>query len=280
MRTPPTTPSSSIPRRRACLRLVATTLALLGAPPPGAWAQQPAESDAALYARQLGDGMRFFAQGRYPEALEQLHRAYAQRAEPTTLKLIARTYDLLGHCSAARTQLELLALLHPKELASPLQRCARPASLQIDCSPDGWRVQVTPDIQVQCGQSILLPAGQYKLLAPDLEVIKTVQLAAEERQTVLLQLRPKKWTTSRLDERSQRVSRIERLGSAEDSPYLLIMSEDGLYQVWSPAKRQVVCRQEAGKRVCSIPRLSADPGASSAVPRIPREEQPVRRVEE
>lgn len=208
--------------------------------------------ESTLYAKYLGDGMRFYAEGSYTQAVENLYRAYALKADPNALKFIIRAYDLMGHCSAAQRQLEMFNVTHPGNLAPPLQQCLKPAMLHLECVPEqSAHVQISPQIRAQCGQSIALPPGEYKLASTEMEVIKTVRLSAGESLKVNLRITPKKWTTARLED-EPRVSRVDQ----DAPPYIIIMSDDGLYQVFSPEQQQVKCtRDDQGRRICTVPRL-------------------------
>lgn len=248
-----------------------TTLILLTTVLPSLASAQERDVNASTYAQYMGDGMRFYAEGQYMLAVENLYRAYALRPDANTMKFIVRSYDLLGHCSAATRQLELFAVAHAGVLAPPLQQCARPATLQVECIPEQGVVHISPHIQVQCGQSIALPPGEYKLTSMEMEIIRTVKLAPNEVLNVKLRITPKKWTTQRLGP-DTRVERLE-----QSSPYVIIMSPEGLYQVYSPVQGESICQQDAqGRRVCAIPRL---PKPSPSVRRLPQGDSGVERVD-
>ena len=78
-----------------------------------------------LYSVHSGDGIRAYTESRYDDALKHLYRAVAVRPTPVTLKLIVRSHDFQGNCTARGKAVELLAAHFPREPAPPVQRCAR-----------------------------------------------------------------------------------------------------------------------------------------------------------
>ena len=117
----------------------------------------PSSALADDYATHYGDGLRFYAEGRYDVALESLYRAYALKPSPSLLRLIIRSHDFMGHCSAVQRQLSLFAELHPKEKAVTPQLCENPGTLRIECSPHAGTVMIDHMITASCGTEIRVP---------------------------------------------------------------------------------------------------------------------------
>src|SRR5690606_20605886 len=92
------------------------------------------QAQAQDYATYYGDGLRFYAEGRYSEALEKLYRAYAHTPSAGVMRLIIRTHDFSGHCSAVEKQLGFFKDVYPRDAAPTIQRCASPASVLIECA--------------------------------------------------------------------------------------------------------------------------------------------------
>ncbi len=176
------------------------------------------------YATQYGDGLRFYAEGRYDVALESLYRAYALKPSPSLLRLIIRSHDFMGHCSAVERQLAFFKELHPNEKAVVPQLCANPGTLKIECSPHAGTVIIDHMITAVCGTQIKLPAGTHRVHNPQLNEVREFSVEPGKTTVAVLQLNPEKWFPSRADEGVPLLK--------DPRHYTVIKSSDGLYEIW------------------------------------------------
>lgn len=189
-------------------------------------AQEPAKgeggSEAAAYAKFYGDGMRHYAEGRNEEAIANFYHAYALRPSALLLKLIVRTHDFMGHCSAAQLQLEHFGDKHPNKKPPRLQICRDPGRLQIACARGVEEVVIDDSIRTRCGKTLALPPGEHRVRSVTGGPAEIVVVKAGE--TVEL----------RVDEVDARRSKtFAKVPLLEDNErYLVIQAPDGLYQLW------------------------------------------------
>jgi len=171
------------------------------------------------YATFYGDGMRFYAQGHYNEALENLYRAYAAKPSPDLLSLIIRTHDFAGQCSAVERQVGLFKDLFPRQKAPTAQVCENPGTLEIKCTPHASQVMINHTMRAHCGTSVKVPPGKHTVHSEELNEAKVFVVEAGSTTVATLQLVPKKW--------SARVDPIQ-----DSLPYTAIKSSDGLFEIW------------------------------------------------
>lgn len=229
-----------------------------------------AQSAERAWAELFGDGMRSWAEGRYDEALTHLYRAYALQPSPRTMRFIIRSHDFMGHCSAAEGQIAVLREEFPTAQVPALQVCHDPATLHLRCERPATEIRINANITSACGRSIRLPGGEYHVSVPELDYNQDVTLANGQERTLVLTLRPRKWT------RAGRAPEVPRLlGDAER--FTVFLSRDGLYQVWvrddggellEPYGASI-CRQRAdGRRHCKPLTKEQREGLQRLVPRI------------
>lgn len=214
--------------RRTILLVVST--ALLAAGP--AVAAPPAGAEVA-YAESYGEGLRLYAEGHYDRAVKHLFAAYALDPAPMPMALIIRSYDFMGHCSAANRQLEVFGQVFPEVEPPGLQRCAEPARLTIACHPRDTDVLVDGLITTRCGATIALPAGEHTLTATALGAEKTLQLDAGLQASVTLELTPEKWIDHNARTALAGHLRVDRLPTDAGTRYTVVQGSDGLYQIWA-----------------------------------------------
>lgn len=172
------------------------------------------------YSENYGDGLRLYAEGRYDTALESLYRAYALKPSANLLKLIIRSHDFMGHCSAVERQLELFSDAYRREDAPKPQLCVDPGTLKIECSTHSGTVVIDHMITTSCGASIKLPPGVHSVHSKALNEAKEYVVSAGTVTTATLQLNPEKWFPNRS-------SKPEPSGS-----FTVLKSSDGLYEIW------------------------------------------------
>ncbi len=175
------------------------------------------------YSTQYGDGLRLYAEGRYDVALESLYRAYAVKPSPSLLRLILRSHDFMGHCSAVERQMALFKEIYPKEKAIEPQLCSNPGTLRIECSPHAGTVIIDNMITAVCGTAIRVPAGTHRVHNPQLNEFREFLVEPGKTTVATLQLNPEKWFPSRQNE-------IPLL--KDPRHYTVIKSSDGLYEIW------------------------------------------------
>ncbi len=199
------------------------SIALLTTVIPASAQDTPDSNDdlTRAYAAFYGDGMRHYAEGRNDEAIANFYRAYALKPSALLLKLIVRTHDFMGHCSAAQRQLEHFVEKHPRDRTPPkLQICRTPGTLVVSCSAEVEQVVVDDSIRVACGQTVSLPAGAHELRSSKGgPVILSVVKAGETTQASV--------GTAAPGESYEKVPLLE-----DNERYLVIRAPDGLYQLW------------------------------------------------
>jgi hypothetical protein len=179
------------------------------------------ETDSTrAYATFYGDGMRHYAEGRNDKAIADFYRAYALKPSPLLLKLIIRTHDFMGHCSAASRQLDHFASKHPKLKAPTLQICRDPGFLTVNCPEGVTEVMIDEQIQLRCNQIIALPPGAHEVRALEGGPIKLAVLQASQQHTLTVE-------PPKADVDYKKVPLLE-----DDERYIVIKSPDGLYQLW------------------------------------------------
>jgi len=248
------------------LALAAGVVAMLSITPSAAHAQQ--ESADEVYADAFGAGMRAWAESHYHDAVVHLSRAYALRPSLAPLKLIVRSYDLMGNCGAAAKHLQLMRDEYPSDEAPKLQRCATPATLVLACElSDEALIQVGRDIIAHCGESVSLAAGKWSVTVPSHDLSEEVELREGQRRRLRFEIRPRKWPSASVEalppeyRRGIRVpalvpnggtsvpivgraavpaltpgqrAQVPALTPDGVSRYTVYLSDDGLYQIWVP----------------------------------------------
>ena len=116
---------------------------------------------ASLYEKLYARGIQDFAEGRYGRAVDSLQRAYARGGSATTLKLIIRAYDAMGHCDAAARQRAFFSDAHPDQRPPGPRRCSNPVEVTLVCQPVGTPVRIDRVMSSACGQKISMPAGEH-----------------------------------------------------------------------------------------------------------------------
>lgn len=231
---------------------VVGALALLVSVP--AWGQQ--EAEAGVY---YGDGLRHLAEGRYGEALVDLHRAYGIAGEPEMLEAIVGAYDAMGLCEAAMHQRDFYGIRHGQASAPGLKRCLRVGQVEPICEGGEGRVVVDATFEVGCGQRVLLAEGSYQMAQGGGEVVEVAVEAESSQQVELKEPPPIKGAVARLRGPGLFGTDVQRLQPSAPS-YTVYQSADGLYQLWvrpaDEARRyeavprvEIVCPDDAGEQV-------------------------------
>lgn len=171
------------------------------------------------FATYYGDGLRFYAEGRYPEALEQLYRAYAHTPSATVMRLIIRTHDFSGHCSAVEKQLGLFTEVYPKESVPAIQRCAAPGTVRVECATHVDDILINHSVHVRCGAMVKLPPGDHTIHSETLNESRVISITSGEMTVAQMVLVPTKWH-----------ARVDVLN--DPRPYTLIKTKDGLFEIW------------------------------------------------
>lgn len=213
-----------------------------------------AQSADTAYAKNLGDGLRLYTESDYSGAVKHLFRAYALKPKPSTLGFIVRAYDFMGHCSAAKTQLQFMAQAHAQSTRPKLQKCATPATLTLTCNAVTGPIELTRHLHVQCGQRIEVAPGQYTLKNANRSIVQTIKLSGGQKKALTLEHKPRKWPKTAVARRPAKKSRafIQRL--EDPQRYTMTLSADGLYEIWIPKRNAPpVCAQSDGERVCGRP---------------------------
>ncbi|TXD38896.1 hypothetical protein FRC98_00390 [Lujinxingia vulgaris] len=220
-----------------------------------AWGQQ--DASAGVY---YGDGLRNLAEGRYAEALVDLHRAYGIAGEPEMLEAIVGAYDTIGLCDAAMRQRDFYGIRHGQASAPELKRCLRVGQVEPICEGEGGRVVVDATFEVACGQRVILAEGRYRLEHPDGGERVEVEVEAGSVQRVELEEPlPVKGAVARLRGPGLFGTDVQRLQPGAPA-YTVYQSADGLYQIWvrpaAAARRyeavprvEIVCPDDAGEEV-------------------------------
>ncbi|RAL24873.1 hypothetical protein DL240_01295 [Lujinxingia litoralis] len=195
-----------------------------------------------------GDGLRHLAEGRYAEAVVELHRAYGMAGEAGMLAQVIEAYDAMGHCEAASRQLVLYGERHGSGGAPELKRCARSGVVALTCAPRGEAVRVNGAFVVGCGQEIRLPEGRHRLereggQALEVEVQADARIRIEPAAGT-----PLKGGVARLGGPGLFGTDVQRLPAVSPA-YTVYQSADGLYQIW------VRRAGESGRRLEDVPRV-------------------------
>ena len=208
------------------MRGIVALVCAVGVMAPAASQAQEAPTDAT-YAAAFGAGLQAWAESNYVASVMHMSRAYGLKPNPAPLRMVVRSYDMMGHCSAALQQQSLLELEHGVQHTVSLQRCAQPARLTLSCEMSEVQVVVDRLIRTTCGTTVLLPEGTHEVVVPEREVRQQVSLIAGQARTLALESSPRKWAKAR-GRSGTHVPRI--LDDAER--YTVYMSRDGLYQIW------------------------------------------------
>lgn len=171
--------------------LVGTVAAVAATP---AMAQTP--SSELRYEEYYGDGIRAYTEERYEAALDNLYRAFALKQTPYALKLITRTHDFMGNCSARTNTAELMKDLYPGETAPPAQRCTQTATVDIVCARGQGRVRVDDSFYVDCGTSVEVPAGKRRFENVFSSMAVELDVDAGDTAKAWLTAKPHKWLAS------------------------------------------------------------------------------------
>lgn len=180
----------------------------------------PAVASADDYASNYGDGMRLYAEGRYDIALKNLYRAYAEKPSANLMKLIIRSHDFMGHCSAVERQTLYFKDVYPKQELPTVQRCANPGTLKIQCSAPG-QVLIDDMITAACGAEVKLPEGIHRLDGQQLDDVSEYAITPGETTVASLELNQERLT------RNYHIPRLK-----DPRRYTVIKSQDGLYEIW------------------------------------------------
>ncbi len=214
----------------------------------------------------MGEGLRHYAEGRYDEAVTSLFQAYGAQPDARTMKMIVRSYDLMGRCDAAQRQLELYREEHPSAGTMALQRCAQSEQVTLDCAGSFGELRLNGMIEARCGEPLRLAAGEYRITGSGLERAREVSVSPGAPQVVRLELKPRKWPVARLEGHN---AAVERLPMTRDR-YTVIMARDGLYHIWTGDEAGkgmlTTCRDASGERTCTEPTPSPSP--AFFIPRI------------
>ncbi|RDV40024.1 hypothetical protein DV096_05560 [Bradymonadaceae bacterium TMQ3] len=231
---------------------VVGALALLVSSP--VWGQQ--DAGPGVY---YGDGLRHLAEGRYGEALIDLHRAYGIAGRPEVLEAIVGAYDAMGFCEAATRQRELYVERHGQASAPGLERCLRVGQVEPICEGREGRVLIDAMFEVECGQSVMLAEGRYRMAWDGGDSVEVEVEAERSQQVELKELAPIKGAVARLRGPGLFGTDVQRLQPSAPS-YTVYQSADGLYQLWvrpaDQARRyeavprvEIVCPDDAGEQV-------------------------------
>ncbi len=166
-----------------------------------AFADEAEDRYAALY----GDGIRAYAESRYDDALTHLYRAVAVKPNPFALKLIARSHDFQGNCSARNHVITMLSDLFPRERAPAPQRCAEVGEVRIECGLEAGAVRVDGAFDAPCAATVLLPVGDHVLQKTSMGPIVRVAVKRGTPSVATMLVGPDKWY---LDAASRRVVQL------------------------------------------------------------------------
>jgi hypothetical protein len=119
------------------------------------------EKSASLYEKLYARGVQDFAEGRYGRAVDALQRAYARDKSASTLKLVIRAYDAMGHCDAAARQRAFFTDVHADERPPGPRKCTDPVEVTLVCQPVGTPVRIDRVMSSTCGQTVSIPAGDH-----------------------------------------------------------------------------------------------------------------------
>ncbi len=195
------------------------------------WTPAQAQGDPTeqAYAAAFGAGLQSWAESNYVSAVMHLSRAYALKPDARPLRMVVRSYDMMGHCSAALQQQRLLEAEHGQDSKAELQRCADPAHLAVRCEMSEAQVVVDGTIRTTCGTTLLLPPGAHDVVVPGHDLAQRVVLSAGQRASLDLKVSPRKWPEAMA--RAGSGARVPRILDDADR-YTVYMSRDGLYQIW------------------------------------------------
>jgi hypothetical protein len=228
---------------------------------PTSLAAQERLSGDAAYAVYFGDGMRHYVEGRHGVAIEYLSRAFAMRPQAQTQRMIVRSYDAIGHCSAAQQQRTLFREMFPTSGEPPaLERCATPATLTLSCGSADADLLIDEHILTTCAASVSLPPGEHIIEGRGFPLLERVTLTAKETRSLALPIDAAKDAKGKAAPREERVP---RLASPSES-FRVYLSPDGLYQIWArvdntgpellaptSAGTRFVCRKGSnGQKLC------------------------------
>lgn len=178
-----------------------------------------AQDASERYHELYGDGLRLYAEGRYDRALQKLYRAWAVEQSDLLLKLIIRSHDFMGHCSAANRQIGLFDELYARQTPPKLQRCDNPGTLAVECTPHAGEVVINHQIHIACGTQVLLPQGRHRIHSAQLNEEQFFEVLPGQTTIARLKLTPEKWERP-------------RARRSEDSDSILIQTPAGRYRIW------------------------------------------------
>ena len=225
--------------------VVAALMSLVWAQPAVA---QPAPEGSAMeqsYGVYYGDGLRYFAEGRFDAAVESLFRAYGMRPSESVMELIIDAYDSMGHCDAVERQTRFFRGSHDPDRRFELDRCAARAELIVSCQQAGRVIELNGQLRGGCAERLTVPADEDLVVTiANTEFRQTISIAEGQREqlnpgekrAVYSQAQVKRlsgWATrvDRLPLYFGEQARVSRL-SDPTAPYRVYESEDGIYQVW------------------------------------------------
>lgn len=143
------------------------------------------------YVAHYGDGIRAYTESRYDDALRELYRAYAIKQTSYALKLIIRSHDFLGNCSARERAAQMLGDTFSATAPAP-QMCTHTGLLHIECTTEG-NVRIDGKFDAVCGTTVRVPAGRHRVVSQRLGSAVLVDIPANETTVASIQPSPTKW---------------------------------------------------------------------------------------
>ncbi len=187
------------------------------------------------YADFYGNGLRFYTEGNYVEAIDHLFHAFALRPSIDVLRLIVRSYDFMGHCDAAQKQRVFFQELYPRESVPPADQCKETATLTIDCTPTRTPVIVNHVIDSYCGATLNVVPGKVHVESSTHGSSQSISVNPGDTAVVQIKLNAEKWSKVDAPANSSGLIRVPRLPTRQ-SEYAVYQSRDGLYQIWVRAE--------------------------------------------
>ena len=152
-----------------------------------------ADDHADLYATHYGDGIRAYTEARYDDALRELYRAFAVRQSPLALKLIIRSHDFQGNCSARKRAAEMLSELFDGQDTPPPQLCRTVGTLRIECAAPSGTVVIDGKFEVECGSAVDVPVGEHRIQPRNVAAATVVEVEANQSTEIAVTPDPRKW---------------------------------------------------------------------------------------
>lgn len=235
--------------------VVALTVVVVGAAVPVQASELEGPTGAAgeSFGVYYGDGLRHLAEGDHAAAVRALFRAYGLEPSAEIMELIVEAYDRMGHCGAAARQLDFFERHHDDQPAPELGECAETGELTIDCGGDEAGMIVGGAVEVDCGETVDLPAGRVRRgvwkesgETMELEVEagerRDVQFGGDEPDAEVARIPVEtefEGEVSKLPFEFDETPEVPRLTLPEDFDprrYRIFETTDGLYEVWRAAE--------------------------------------------